>query len=149
MLDDVGDDYLLGRVVPLAVGVNAGGVGAGGGHDGGGSGSDVAGLFENVLEGEAEVAAANFVESHGVRVTIDGDPGDAEAVGGFVASVLGVVGSIVEIVGDGIGAVPMDEEVFDGFAFGMAADAAFAAMAGEVGRVVDEIGPAFAKATAR
>src|SRR6185437_6690744 len=50
---DVGDDDLLGRVVPVAVVVEAGGVGAGGGHDGGGSGSDVAGLFENVLEGEA------------------------------------------------------------------------------------------------
>jgi len=45
----VGDDDLLGRIVPVAVVVEAGGVGAGGGHDGGGSGSDVAGLFGYVI----------------------------------------------------------------------------------------------------
>src|SRR6185437_520832 len=77
---DVGDDDLFGRIVPLAVVVEAGGVGAGGGHDGGGSGSDVAGLFEDVLEGEAEVAAADFVEPEGVSVAINGDPSDAQAV---------------------------------------------------------------------
>src|SRR5690348_12154915 len=140
VLDDVGDDDLLGGIVPLAVVVEAGGVGAGGGHDGGGSGSDVAGLFENVFEGEAKIAAADFVESDGVSVAIDGDPGDAEAVGGVVAGVFGGVGGVVEIVGDGRGAVPVDEEVFDGFAFRMAADGAFAAMTGEVGRMVDEVG---------
>ena len=96
---DVGDDDALGRIVPLAVGVEAGGVGAGGGHDGGGSGSDVAGLFENVLEGEAKIASADFVESDGVSVAIDGDPGDAEAVGGFVAGVFGVVGELVDEIG--------------------------------------------------
>src|SRR5690348_5737316 len=114
VLDDVGDDDLLGRVVPLAIGVDAGGVGAGGGHDGGGSGSDVAGLFENVLEGEAEIAAADLVEAQGVSVAIDSDPGDAKAIGGFIASVFGGVGGVVEEVGDGIGTVPVDEEVFDG-----------------------------------
>lgn len=139
LLDDVGDDDALGRIVPVAVGVDAGGVGASGGHDGGGSGSDVAGLFKNVLEGEAEVAAADVVEADGVSVTIDGDPGDAEAAGcGFIAGVFSVIGGVVEEVGDGVGAVPVDEEVFDGFAFGMAADGAFAAMAGEVGSMVDE-----------
>lgn len=124
----------------MAIVVDAGGVGARGGHDGGGSGSDVAGLFENVLEGEAKIATADFVESDGVSVTIDGHPGDAEAVGGVIASVFGVIGGVVEEVGDGVGAVPVDEEVFDGFAFGMAADGAFAGMAGEVGRVMDEAG---------
>ena len=140
---------MLGGIVPVAGGVDAGGVGAGGGHDGGGSGSDVAGLFENVFEGEAKVASADFVESDGVSVAINGDPGDAQAIGGVVAGVFGGVGGVVEIVGDGVGAVPVDEEVFDGVAFRMAADGAFAAVTGEVGRMVDEVGPAFAKAVAR
>jgi len=143
---DVGDDDAPGRIVPLAVGVDAGGVGAGGGHDGGGSGSDVAGLFENELEGEAEVAAADFVESEGVSVAVDGDPGDVVFVEGGVVI---VVGGAVDEIGDGIGAVPVNEEVLDEFAVGVMADLAFAAVTGERGRMVDEVGSSAAEATAR
>lgn len=138
MVIDVVDDAdaALG-FVPATVGVNATAECASGGDDGGGSGVDVGGLFDDEFEGEAKIASADFIEAESVGVAIDGDPIDAAAV-------------VFVILGDGSGAVPVDEEVFDDFAFGMVADGAFAAMAGDIGRAMDEFGSAaFAKATAR
>src|SRR5690348_8167881 len=121
-LDDVGDDDVFGRVGPAAV-VGDGGIDAGGGNDGGRRWSDVASLFDEEFESEAEVAAAGFVESESVSVAVDGGPGDVV----FVEVGIGiVVGGAVDEIEDGIGAVPVDVEVLDEFAVGVTADLAFA-----------------------
>src|SRR5690348_13345646 len=133
-LDDVGDDDVFGRVGPAAV-VGDAGVDAGGGNDGGRSWSDVASLFDEELEGEAEIAAADFVESESVSVAVDSGPGDVV----FVEVGIGVViGSAVDEIEDGIGAVPVDVEVLDEFAVGVTPDLAFAGVAGESGASAEE-----------
>jgi hypothetical protein len=67
--------------------------------------------FEDPVEGEAKIFAAEREEAEGVSVAVKG------GFGYFV------------FAGDGPGAAPLQEVAFDGFAFGVAADLAFAAVA--------------------
>ena len=92
-------------------------------------------MFDEELEGEAKIAAADFVESESVSVAVDGGPGDVV----FVEVGIGVViGGAVDEIEDGIGAVPVDVKVLDEFAIGMTADLAFAGVAAESGASAKE-----------
>lgn len=78
--DDVGDDDALGRLGPLAILADARAEGAGSDEDAGRRGGGGSGLIENVFEHEAKIAAADFIESEGIGVTVDGNPGDGLVV---------------------------------------------------------------------
>jgi len=109
-------DYdFFGRINPLAVIIDAA-VGAGGVEDVAGGGPQVVGVFEDRFDDAAEILAAEFVESGGAGVAVDGL-------------------AIPEVVGaaDVIGADPVDVIAFEGGAIGMVADEAFAGVAFGVG----------------
>jgi len=121
---DGGEDDALDRVGPASIALDATAEGAGGGDDSGGSGRGVRGVVEDALEDEAEIAAANGVESESVSVAVNRKPGDR-----FV---------LIEEFTDGLRAVPMDEKFLDGLALGMMADGAFAAVAPDIGSPAEE-----------
>lgn len=83
-------------------------------HRAGGN-ADVLCGFENGLESEAEIAAAEEVEAEGAGVTVKS----------FV-----IANAVV--TEDAVGANPVDEIVFDGVAVGMMADGAFAGVRGGI-----------------
>lgn len=114
-IDDV--DALLGFDPPVLVG--EAGIGADGGDDSVSGGLNVCGAFEEKIEDGAKVLAALGVEAGGTRVAVDGRP------------VEGVING--EQAADGLRTVPVDEKLLDGFAVGMIADCAFAAVALEAG----------------
>ena len=73
------------------------------------------GALDHVFEGVTQIAAAFGEEAGGVGVIVDGG-----AVGKHEAAM------------DAGSAVPVDEHFLDGFAFGMAADDAFALVMGKM-----------------
>ena len=101
-------------------------VNAGGGDDGVGVGARVGSVFEDGLEGFAEIAAAQEIEAQSASVTVEG----------FVIA--------ETIFGEqGVAADPVDEILFDIGAVGMMADGAFAGVALGIERVgggVDQAG---------
>lgn len=115
IVDDV--DALFG-LDPL-VRLGEAGIGADDGDDAVSGGLDAVGLLEKEIEDGAKIFAAAGVEAGGACVAVDG--GDVERR------------IIAELIVDGFRAVPVDEKVLDGFAFGVAADFAFAAMMLEIG----------------
>lgn len=89
------------------------------------SGSDGGSVFEDEVEDCAEIPGTLGVESHGARVAVDGWPIETRAA--------------VEFLGDVSRTVPIDEELFDGFAVRMAADLAFAGVMFKVGRIAARV----------
>ena len=112
----LGDDGFAWGFVPLAVVVDVA-VNAGGADDGFGGDADGAAVFEDGLEGVAEIAAAKIIEAESAGMAVEG---------------FGVVKIV--FADDGGGADPVDEIVFDEIAVGMMADEAFAGVAFGVGR---------------
>jgi hypothetical protein len=102
-----GEDDLFGRLDPLA-GVVDVGVGADGADDGVGGSHAAFGLLDDEFEGVADFAGAAGEEAGGVSVAVDGRSRDAK----FESHVFGTA--------------PVEEALFNGVAFGMGADAAFA-----------------------
>ena len=105
----------LFRLMPRA-GVCETSIGAHTGDEAHRRGLDGVRIFQEQIEDGANIAAAKFVKAGGASVAVHGGP----------------IGQIKE-VRDGLGAVPVDEQLFDGFSFGMAADGALALMALEIG----------------
>ena len=91
------------------------GAGFDGGDDSVGGNLAFIGAFDDVFEGEAQVAAAFGEQAGGVGVIVD-----SGAVGEHEAQV------------DGGRALPVKEHSLDGFAFRMTADGAFALVMGKV-----------------
>lgn len=110
-----GDDDLRGYLVPFSFVVEAA-KGADGAENVIACGDNPLGIFDHVLEGEAETAGTAGKESGGVGVAIDGT---------------GV--RKVELTNDDIGRAPEEEGFLDGFTFGVMADGAGAVMAVEFG----------------
>jgi len=108
------DDYAFRRVVPFTFVVDQG-AGADGLEDLAGGGGDGFGLFGDVDGGVADVTHAFVDKAGGVGVAVDGSP--------------------VEVIfgGDIFGAVPVEEVGVDVGAVFVAADGAFAGVAGEGG----------------
>lgn len=98
-----------GRFDPFAAFVYAG-VGANRANDVLCGGGNVVGVFDDMAEGGAEVAAAFIEEAECVRVAINGAPAD------------------VVMMGNRVRAGPVEKLLFDGTAPRMSADGAVAAM---------------------
>jgi hypothetical protein len=107
-------------VDPAAAVVEAG-KGANGADDVASGGLNDLGSFDNVRKGEADISSAAVKETEGMGVSIE-----SGAAGQAV---------FVDDAGDG---KPIEESHFDGFAFGVAANAAAAAMLEEVDGGVEE-----------
>jgi len=111
---DDGKDDLSGAFNP-ASGFGEAGIGADGANDGVSSHSaQCIGVHDDAIECGMAIVAAKSHESRGAGVAID----DA-----LVAE--------LKIHGDGVGKVPVKKLLFDVFAFGMAANGAFAGVAFE------------------
>ena len=114
-----------------AAGIVEVGIEADGFDDGESVGADALGVFNDVLEGGAEIGEALREKIEGVGVAVDG----------------GAVGEM-EFAGDPVGAAPMEESFFDGRAVGVPADGAAAGVLREVGGgsghffVLKKFGPA-------
>jgi len=82
-----------------------------GSEDAGGGGWDASGLFDNLIEGGAEVDAALV-----------------EEIGGFGVAIEGGAGGEFEVGDDAFGGFPVEEGGFDFGAVGVVTDGAFARM---------------------
>lgn len=87
------------------------GVSADGADNHGAGRFDCTGLLDQMLESHVDIGAAPDVEAGGVSVAVNGH---------------GIVQ--LEEATDPIGVVPMEEKLFDGFAFGVLTDEALAAV---------------------
>jgi len=105
-----GKDDMGGGLDPFVV-VGETGLGADGSDDGVASDLGLSAAFEDAIQGEAKVFAAQREEAEGVGMSVKGSFRD------FIFS------------GDGPGAAPLQEVLVDRFAIGMAADLAFATVA--------------------
>lgn len=111
-----GEQESPGGLDPSA-GVGEAGVGTDGIDDAHRRGFDAVHTFEEKIEDESDVAAAELVEADGMSVAINGGP----------------IGQVEQAL-DGPGAVPVDEQLLDGLSFGMIANGAFAPVTLEIGR---------------
>ena len=109
----VGDDHALDGLGPAAVFVDAG-MGFDGADDAVSRGLYGFGLLDDEFEAAACSRGALLVEAKGAGVAVD----DA------------AVGKL-EFIGNGGGTLPMKETLFNGVAFGMAADGAMSFVMGE------------------
>lgn len=104
------------------------GIGANGGDDAVGRRRHVGRILEKMVEDGTKIFRAAGVESGGAGVSIDGGPVEDMTNGEFAAN--------------GLRAVPVDEKFLDGFAIGMIANLALAAVALEI-RSVGSDGASF------
>jgi len=112
-IDVVGDVDAFFGLDPLLCGGEAS-IGADDGDDAVSSGRDVRGAFEDEIEDGAKISAALFEEAGGAGMAIDGRPVERRVDAQFAFDVAR--------------RVPVDEKLFDGFAFRVIADPAFAAV---------------------